>query len=84
MDTRWYTFADICRRDFEACEFKQALIAECGGNEDIAWSTFFHLRGDSLAWLHRSVPSLDGREPVELIAEGQGDRVRDCLWSMPC
>lgn len=84
MDIRWYTFADVCRNDFDGCDFKRELIAECDGHEDIAWATFFHLRQESIGWLHRKVPALDQRIPVELIATGQSDLVRDCLWSMPC
>jgi hypothetical protein len=84
MDSRWYIFAETCRRSFDLCAFKSELVAECGGNDDIAWATFFHLRQDSLEWLHRKVPALDEQVPFQLIAAGQTDRVRDCLWCMPC
>ena len=84
MDPRWNTFAAVCRRDFGACTFASELVRECGGNEDIAWATYFHLRDDALAWLQRSVPALDGSVPKALIEAGHPDTVRDCLWSMPC
>lgn len=84
MDIRWYTFAEICGRDFAECSFKDELVASCGGSKDIAWALFFHLRSESLAWLQRSVPALGDQIPARLIADGQADRVRDCLWSMPC
>lgn len=84
MDSGWCTFAETCHRDFEQCTFKYELVAECGGNDDIAWATFFHLREFSLEWLHRKVPALDQEVPFQLIAAGQADRVRDCLWRMPC
>jgi hypothetical protein len=84
MDIRWYTYTKICRRNFAECSFKDELVAKCGGNEDIAWALFFHLRSDSLTWLQRNVPALDDQMPAKLIADGQADRVRDCLWSMPC
>lgn len=84
MDPRWKKFAEVCRAEFRSCSFQAELIAECGGNEDIAWATYFHLRQDALAWLHRRVPSLGGSEPVDLIQRGDGDSVRRCLWSMPC
>jgi hypothetical protein len=84
MDPGWIKFAEVCRCAFDSCAFKSALVAECGGNDDIAWATFFHLGEESLEWLHRNVPALDGQMPSLLITTGQGDRVRDCLWSMPC
>jgi len=84
MDNRWYTFAEVCRDEFMQCSFKSELIAQCGGNEDIAWAVFFHLREDSLEWLKREVPALEHRVPVALIHGGDSDLVRDCLWSMPC
>lgn len=84
MDSGWCIFAETCRRDFDQCTFKSELVAECGGNDDIAWATFFHLKEFSLEWLHREVPALDHQVPFQLIAAGQADRVRDCLWCMPC
>jgi len=85
MDTNnWLKFANICRETFCECTFQEELIAECGSNEDIAWAAFFHLCGDSLSWLYRNVPALDGAKPIELIRSGDTDQVRECLWGMPC
>lgn len=84
MDSNWYLFAETCHRDFELCAFKTELVAECEGHEDIAWATFFHLREDSVRWLHRKIPALDGKIPFQLIVMGRADEVRECLWSMPC
>jgi len=84
MDSGWGIFAETCRRDFDLCIFKSELVAECGGNDDIAWAAFFHLRENSLEWLNRKVPALGQQVPIQLIAAGQADRVRDCLWRMPC
>lgn len=85
MDTtNWLKFAHICQESFGECAFQEELIGKCGSNEDIAWAVFFHLRGDSLAWLDRNVPALDGAKPIDLIRAGATDPVRECLWSMPC
>jgi hypothetical protein len=84
MDPRWNTFAKVCEQEFGSCTFQAELVRECGGNEDIAWATYFHLRSDAINWLHRSVPALSGRTPASLMAEDREDEVRHCLWSMPC
>lgn len=84
MDSRWYTFAGICKERFGECEFQERLIAECGGNEDIAWAAFFHLRSDALSWLERRIPILSNKTPAELICKGKSDEVRHALWSFPC
>jgi hypothetical protein len=84
MDPRWNAFAAICHEEFHDCPFAAELIAACGGHEDIAWATYFHLQSDSLAWLAREVPALERSTPKSLLAAGQADAVRHCLWSMPC
>ncbi|RNF86252.1 DUF2384 domain-containing protein [Lysobacter psychrotolerans] len=84
MDLRWTAFAAICHEEFHRCAFPAELVAACGGHEDIAWATYFHLRGDALAWLSREVPALDGDTPESLLGADQADAVRHCLWSMPC
>lgn len=48
MDPTWNTFAAVCRKDFGACSFASDLIRECGGDEDIAWAAYFHLRDERL------------------------------------
>ncbi|MBC5767965.1 antitoxin Xre/MbcA/ParS toxin-binding domain-containing protein [Ramlibacter albus] len=83
MDPRWFTFAQACRPEFDKCSFQGELIAACGGAEDIAWALFFHMGAQSMSWLQRSIPALDGSVPSHLIATGHGDRVRECLWRMP-
>ena len=84
MDRGWNEFAEVCRRAFDTCTFKSALVKECGDNDDIAWATFFHLGEQSMQWLNQGVPALDGQIPFVLITNGQADRVRTCLWRMPC
>ncbi|KQZ63587.1 hypothetical protein ASD53_18815 [Lysobacter sp. Root559] len=84
MDPAWDEFSAICRQDFVGCEFQEALLKVCDGNEDIAWAVYFHCRGDAIAWTRRSVPALGGKTPASLIEAGRGDEVRACLWSMPC
>jgi hypothetical protein len=84
MDPGWDTFAGLCRQEFGSCGFQGELIRACGGNDDIAWVAYFHLRGDAMAWLQRSVPALSGHTPIALINHGEADQVRHCLWSFPC
>lgn len=83
MDARWQIFAKLCKEEFSECEFQDQLVSACVGNEDIACAAYFHLRGDALNWLERRVPNLSERTPASLLAEGKGDEVRDCFWSMP-
>lgn len=82
--TGWSTFADLCKEAFGECRFQDRLVRECGDNPDIAWAAFYHLGDDSLPWLHRQVPSLGGARPIDLIASGDSDSVRNCLWGFPC
>lgn len=84
MDAGWGKFAQLCQEEFGRCSFQAELVHACGGQEDIAWVAYFHLRDDAVHWLHRSVPALSGKTPASLIDEGSGDEVRHCLWSMPC
>lgn len=79
----WLTFANLCKETFGECHFQDQLVQECGGNPDIAWADFHHLGSDSVPWLHRHVPALDGARPVDLMTSGNADLVRDCLWSFP-
>lgn len=84
MDPKWCVFAAICRQEFATCIFQDRLIAECQGNEDIAWATYFHLREHALDWIHEPVPALGKEMPMTLLTSGRADEVRYCLWSMPC
>jgi len=84
MDSRWYKFAEICQESFSECDFQTQLLSECGGLEDIAWATFYHLGDDALSWLHRKVPSLNNELPFTLIQSGRSDEVREALWGFPC
>ena len=79
----WDEFARLGRDEFQSCAFKDQLIAECDGNEDIAWVLFHHMGDHALEWLHKVVPALEHNVPIELIRSGQADRVRACLWSFP-
>lgn len=80
----WTVFAKLCGESFSECGFRDELIAECGGQRDLAWVAFYRLGQDSVPWLHRRIPALDGERPVDLIATGRADLVRDCLWGFPC
>jgi hypothetical protein len=84
VDSDWYAFAEMCQKEFERCTFQTDLVKACGGNEDMAWVAYFHLRDDAVNWFSHSIPSLDGRVPGSLIDEGNGDEVRHCLWAFPC
>jgi len=80
----WPVFANVCKEAFGACNFQEKLIEECGQQPDIAWAAFYHLGDDSIPWLYRHIPSLDGARPIDLIASGDADSVRNCLWGFPC
>lgn len=84
MNASWSIFADLCHEAFEACSFKEQLLSECSGNEDIAWAVFFHFRGQSISWLHQAIPALEHGIPFELVRNGKGDLVRKCLQRVPC
>lgn len=79
----WLTFANTCKQSFGLCDFQDQLIQECGGHPDMAWPVFYNLGSDSIPWLHRSIPSLDGARPIDLIQSGKADAVRDYLWAFP-
>ena len=84
MNAFWSIFAELCHEEFEACSFKEQVLAECAGNEDIAWAVFFHLREQSISRLHQAIPALEHQIPFELVRNGKGDLVRKRLQSMPC
>lgn len=79
----WLNFSNICEKEFHRCDFQALLIQECLGNADIAHAVFYHLGGDSIAWLYQSIAALDGHSALNLIRQGEANQVRECLWRMP-
>jgi hypothetical protein len=79
----WLAFAAVAKDGFAKCGFQAQLIAQCGGAEDIAWAIYRHHGESSLEWTEAEIPVLGGFRPGDLIKQGDGDRVRECLWRTP-
>jgi hypothetical protein len=80
---QWLEFVTACKPFWEACPFKEKLIAACAGKEDIAIVAYFHHGASALEWLEGEVPFLNGAKPGAILKRGRGDRVRECLWRTP-
>ncbi|CAH9049770.1 hypothetical protein PSECIP111951_00027 [Pseudoalteromonas holothuriae] len=81
--TYWERFSDLCKSEFERCEFKKELIQACAGSEKIAWVVFRHTQTRLLSWMQSKIPALGGKTPREC-AQHEPEKLKKVLLSFPC
>ena len=78
----WEKFSALCLPGFASCDFREELVAVCGGHEDIASVVYHHLGARSLEWMNRKVPALNNKVPRSRV-HGEATELKQVLWSFP-
>ncbi len=82
MKQEWRKFAELCKPGFAACTFSEQLIKACGNHEDIAWVVYRHNGDNSLKWMQRKIPALNGKTPASCI-ETHRNELHQILMAVP-
>ncbi|RJG36061.1 hypothetical protein D1Z90_20570 [Motilimonas pumila] len=81
--SNWDDFAQLCKPCFSDCTFKDELISECGGKEDLAWVVYRHTQDTALEWMRKKVPALGNKTPRKCLGANL-NQLKDVLLSFPC
>jgi len=80
----WIKFSNLFKDEWDDCSFKMELLDSVDQDERIAWVVYGSFLGDSLGWMNREVPDLDGKKPIEAIKTESGkSKIKSTLMSMP-
>jgi hypothetical protein len=80
----WIKFSNLFKDEWDDCSFKMELLDSVDQDERIAWVVYGSFLGDSLGWMKREVPDLDGEKPIEAIKTESGkSKIKSTLMSMP-
>ncbi len=79
----WNKYVACFKDNYTSCDFKDALLEKCGGNEDIACAIFYHTQSNALKWMDSAIPALENKIPTQEINIGNSDAVRQVIWRFP-
>lgn len=83
-DQAFVGLARAYKTEWEKCNFKEELIAAVDGDIAIATVIFGTLGVQSVPWLEKLVPALDGTSPRQCLKSETGiKRLKECLLRMP-
>lgn len=81
---KWIKFSDLFKDEWDDCSFKMELLDSVAQDERIAWVVYGSFLGDSLEWMNREIPDLNGRKPIEVIKTDLGkSKIKSTLMSLP-
>lgn len=83
-DAAWQHFAAVFAGEWHKCAFKEELVFQLSGNEDIAMVIYASIGDNAMAWLSHPVPALDQLSPFECMQNPRLiQRLKCMLMRMP-
>ena len=83
-DDSWKDFVSHFKSVWENCSFKNELLAEIGGAEDLAMVIYGTLQGTAIKWIESEVLALEGLSLIQCLNTNNGiKRLCTCLHRFP-
>ena len=79
----WLEFSELFDEIWENSQFQNELLVLLNGQIDLAKVIYYYNQKNSIDWLNKKVPALDGLSPMECISdETLTKRLKVCLMRM--